>query len=215
MFLHLNRLSRRWRVTLVLLAAFVALMASGIMSWPDELRGMRPSNRREGFFRYAAQQLNEPSLCAKIPWSVRLPGGFFIAPSYERSECYDFIAARTKNPWLCWRVRRLGAFHVLDEQTSMWSCLQRAIQGWNGGIALSPAELVNSFDELGYTPDTLHLEGITPPIGEIPQAKDLALEVRYQAFDRFLGELSYGTDAAHLAARARFIARVKALPDEN
>lgn len=211
----MSRLSRGWRVTLLLLVAVAVVMASGIRSWPDELRGMRPSNRSEEFFRYAAQQLNEPSLCAKIPWTASVPGGFFIAASYERSDCYDFIAARTKNPWLCWRVRRLGAFHLLDEQTSMWNCLSRAIQGWNGGIALSPAELVHAFDELGYTPETLNLEGITPPIGEIPQAKDLALEVTYQAYDRFLDELTNGTDAVHLAARARFIARVKALPDEN
>jgi hypothetical protein len=162
---------KRWRAValgILLLGAIVSL--SGIRSWPDQLRGMRPGNKTEEFYRYVAQQLNEPLLCEKIPWAVESPGGFFISPSYERSECYDFIAGRTKNPWLCWRVKRLGAASLLSSQASMWMCLDRAVHGWNGGIAISQANLVGFFTQMGYDPDTIHLEGITPPVVE---AKDI------------------------------------------
>jgi hypothetical protein len=86
-----------------------------------------------------AASMNEPVLCDKIPWSVESPGGFFTEPSYERSECYDFIAGRTRNPWLCRKVKRLGAFSVLSKQTSMWTCLDHAVHGRNSGIASAPA----------------------------------------------------------------------------
>jgi hypothetical protein len=125
---------------------------------------MRPENKYEGFYRYISQQLEEPRLCEKISWTALLPGGFFIAPSYDRSECYDFIAGRTRNPWLCWKVKRYGPFTVLANQTSMWSCLDDAIHGWNGGVGINPDDLIGFFNEMGYDPDTLHLEGITPPI---------------------------------------------------
>lgn len=135
---------------------------------------MRPANKSEEFYRYVAQELAEPSLCKKIPWSVMSPGGFFISPSYGRSECYDFIAGRTKNPWLCWNVKRLGAFHLLSEQTSMWSCLDHAIHGSEGGIAISQTDLIYFFTQMGYDPDTLHLEGVTPPVVSV---KDIYLQL--------------------------------------
>jgi hypothetical protein len=125
---------------------------------------MRPGNKYENFDRYIAQELAEPDLCEKISWTALLPGGFFLAPSYERSECYEFIAGRTKNPLLCWKVKRYGAFSLLSNQTSMWSCLDYAIRGWNGGVGINLDELTGFFTEMGYDPDTLHLEGITPPI---------------------------------------------------
>jgi hypothetical protein len=81
-----------------------------------------------------------------------------------RSECYDYIAGRTKNPWLCGRVKRYGAFSLFSQQTSVWSCLDHAFHGWNGGIGINPEALTGFFTEMGYDPDTLHLEGVTPPI---------------------------------------------------
>lgn len=134
-------------------------------------------NKSEEFYRYVAQELAEPSLCTKIPWSVMSPGGFFISPSYERSECYAFIAGRTNNPWLCWKVKRLGAFHLFSEQTSMWTCLDHAIHGWQGGIAISQTDLIDFFTQMGYDPDTLHLEGITPPVVSV---KDIYLQLPHQ-----------------------------------
>jgi len=175
----------RWRVAAVVLLLGAVLFLSGIRSWPDQARGMRPGNQADEFFRYVAQQLNEPVLCDKIPWSVESPGGFFIAPSYERSECYDFIAGRTKNPWLCWRVKRLGALSLLSNQTSMWTCLDHAVRGRNGGIAIPPADLVRFFGEMGYDPDSLPLEGITPSVvslkdiyRQLPAQPDIATRIK-------------------------------------
>jgi hypothetical protein len=128
------------------------------------MRGMRPGTKYENFDRYIAQELAEPELCEKISWTSLLPGGLFLAPSYERSECYEFIAGRTKNPKLCWYVKRYGALRLLSQQASMWSCLDHAIHGWNGGVGINPDELTGFFTEMGYEPDTLHLEGLTPPI---------------------------------------------------
>jgi len=135
-----------------------------MQSWPDVLRGMRPVNQQDELYRYVAQELDEPSLCEEIPWSAESPGGFFIAPSYERSNCYAFIAGRTKNPSLCWQVRRLGAFRLLSQQTSLWSCIADARRGLHAGIGVDPEDLVKFFTRLGYDPETLRLEGITPPI---------------------------------------------------
>ena len=125
---------------------------------------MRRAAQQDELYRYVAQELAEPSICDEIPWSVESPGGFFIAPSYERSNCYAFIAGRTKNPTICWQVRRLGSVSLLSQQTSMWSCFRDAWRGFNGGIAVSPENLVAFFAKLGYDPDTLDLEGITPPV---------------------------------------------------
>ena len=125
---------------------------------------MRRVNQEDELYRYVAQELAEPVLCDEIPWPAESPGGFFIAPSYERSNCYAFIAGRTKNPWLCWKVKRLGVFSLLSQQTSMFSCVGNAWHGMNAGITVSDDSLVGFFNRLGYDPDTLHLEGITPPV---------------------------------------------------
>jgi len=84
----------KWRLSALVLAFGLFIFLSGITSWPDLLRGMRRVNQQDELYRYVAQELDEPSLCEEIPWSVESPGGFFIAPSYERSNCYSFIAGR-------------------------------------------------------------------------------------------------------------------------
>jgi hypothetical protein len=157
------RIGKPWRIAAAVLLPAAVVYLSGIGSWSDRSRGMRPQNKNEEFYRYMAQQLNEPALCGKIPWSVEEPGGFFSAPSYARSECYDSIAGRTRNPWLCLKVKRLGAFSFLNEQTSMWTCLADVRAGAGGVIAIAPADQVRFFAQMGYDPDTLYLEGITPP----------------------------------------------------
>ena len=109
----------KWRIAAIVLLLAALVFLSGISSWPDQLRGMRPVNQQDEIYRYVAQELAEPGLCELIPWAAESPGGFFIAASYERSECYAFIAGKTKNPWPCWKVRRLGVFRLLSHQTSM------------------------------------------------------------------------------------------------
>jgi hypothetical protein len=211
---HAWWIGKRWRVAAVvlLLGAIVAL--SGIRSWPDQIRGMVPGTKTDEFYRYVAQQLNEPALCEKIPWSVKVPGGFFMEPSYERSECYHFITGRTKNPWLCRKVKRLGAFSLLSNQTSMWSYLADAVHGWNGGIGIAPADFSHFFKQLGYDPDKLHLEGITPPIvsvkdiyRQLPARPDIATRIAKAIgpFDK-TASLSPGdiVNSAYLADMAGF-----------
>jgi hypothetical protein len=50
---------------------------------------------------------------------------------------------------------------------------------------------------------------------QIPRARDLPLEPIYAAYDRFLDELSHGTDHVHMTARRRFVDRVQRLPEDN
>ena len=161
---------RRWRAAAIALLLLAVAELAGVRSWPDQLAGMRPPNKNDEFFRYIAQQLHEPALCRKIPWSVVSPGGWFISPSYERSECYETLAGNTRNPWLCLRVKRLGAQSFINDQTSMWSCLQHAQEGFQSGMGISQGDLAAFFTRMGYDPDTLQLEGITPPIVRV---KDL------------------------------------------
>jgi hypothetical protein len=207
----------RWRIAFLILFIIAIVPLSGIRSWPDQSRGMRPGNKNEEFFRYLAQELAEPRLCEKISWTALLPGGFFTRESYVRSACYDFIAGRTKNPWLCWRVKRYGAFSLIDDQESMWSCLSHAFHGWNGGIAISDGALTHFFTEMGYDPDTLHLEGITPPVVSV---RDIYSNLRFQpdilaqiekataAFDQAPNQTSADIeDAAYLDQFASYISK--------
>jgi hypothetical protein len=209
---------RRWHVAVLLLALVALTSLSGITSWPDQLRGMRSVTEQEELFRYVAQELAEPSICEKIPWSVETDGGFFTASSYERSECYASIAGRTKNPWICWRVRRLGAYRFIGDQTSMWSCLRGAWHGMNSGIGVSPASLAGFFSKLGYDSDTLQLEGVTPPVisvkdvyRQLPNRTDIVMRIQ-KAVDvpaRFLesGESDEAMDIAYLADMAALVTK--------
>jgi hypothetical protein len=162
--LRAGRMSKRWRVAVLVLLLCAIAEAGGVRSWYDQARGMRRPGKNDEFFRYVAQELAEPTLCEKIPWSAREDGGWLIAPSYERSECYDTIAGNTRKASLCLKVKRLGPVSLLSEQTSMSSCLKRAVQGFQSGMAISQGNLAGFFTQMGYDPDTLHLEGITPPV---------------------------------------------------
>jgi len=202
-----KRLGRRSLVALVLALSSLFVFLSGITSWPDQLRGMRRVNRQDGIYRYVAQELAEPAICEEIPWSAQSPGGFFIAPSYERSNCYAFIAGRTKNLSLCWKVKRLGVFRLLSQQTSMWSCLADAWRGLHAGVGITPEELVDFFNRLGYDPDALSLEGITPPIvnvkdfyRQLPNRPDIVTRIEKAA-----DAATDPTDAAYLADMAALV----------
>lgn len=199
----------KWQLAVLVLALGGFAFLSGITSWPDQLRGMRRVNQQDELYRYVAQELAEPSLCDEIPWSAESPGGFFIAPSYERSNCYAFIASRTKNLGLCWKVRRLGAFRLLSEQTSMWSCLAAARHGMNAGVGVAPEKLVDFFTRLGYDPDTLHLEGITPPVvsltdlyRQLPSRPDIVMRI-----EEAIGASGDSTNAAYLADIAALVTK--------
>lgn len=201
------RIGKRHLAALVLALSGVFVFLSGITSWPDRLRGMRRVNRQDGIYRYVAQELAEPAICEEIPWSAESPGGFFIAPSYERSNCYAFIAGRTKNLPLCWKVKRLGVFRMLSQQTSMWSCLADAWRGLHAGVGITPEDLIDFFTRLGYDPDTLSLEGITPPVvsvkdfyRQLPNQPDIVTRI-----EKVIGASGDSTNAAYLADMAALV----------
>ncbi len=155
---------RRWRVAAVVFLLGSIVFLSGIRSWPDQIGGMRPGNKTDEFYRYVAQQLNEPVLSPATPRTTESCcwDSSRNRRTNDRSATIS-LPGRTRNPWLCWKVKRLGAFSVLSNQTSMWTCLDHAVHGRNGGIAIAAADLVRLFAQMGYDPDSLHLEGITPP----------------------------------------------------
>jgi hypothetical protein len=153
---------------IALVAAIGAVVSlSGVTSWPDIMRGMRPPTSDEAFFYYVAQEFHEPDMCGKISWSAMDPGGFFYRASFDRSQCYLQMAIRMRSTRPCWRVRRLGAISLLDSQTSMWSCFRDAVHGTEGGRVVSYAQLVQCLNAMGYQPDSLQVEGVTPPIVSI------------------------------------------------
>ncbi|MGA8041362.1 MAG: hypothetical protein WCA37_01035 [Terracidiphilus sp.] len=158
--------TQRWRALSVLVALLVLAEVAGLQSLRDRVAGMRSPNRYDLFHAYMAQELNAPSLCRMIPWSVRVGPGIDDAASYARSDCYETVAGNTGNPWLCWQVKRLGAVS-LRHQTSVWSCVARARRHEQGGMALAPEELVEFFRLMGYVPDTLQLEGVTPALVQV------------------------------------------------
>jgi len=165
--LYPNPISRFCLVAAAFVLLGVTVETGAVASPPDQPQGMRRPNKYDEFFRYMAQQLAEPALCEKIPWTVMIDGGWGYGPSYERSECYVTIAGNTKNPLLCSRVRRLGPVDPRIEQTSTETCQKLAKEGFQSGMAISQEDLVEFFKQLGYDPDTIQLEGITPAIVQV------------------------------------------------
>ena len=89
----------------------------------------------------------------------------------------------------------------------MWSCLADAWHGLHAGVGISPDELVSLFNRLGYDPDTLHLEGITPPVvnvkdfyRQLPSQPDIVKRI-----ERAIGASGDSTNAAYLADMAALV----------
>ena len=161
-----NRMSRFCLVATAFL--LIGMTEARALAGPrDQPQGMRRPDKYDEFFRYMAQQLAEPTLCEKIPWTVRIDGGWGYGPSFERSECYNTIAGNTKNPLICSQVKRLGPLNPAIEQTSTETCVKRAKQGFQSGMAISQGDLVEFFNRMGYDPDTIQLEGVTPAIVQV------------------------------------------------
>ncbi len=164
--LYPNRMSRLCLVAAAFL--LIGMTEARALAGPeDQPRGMRRPDKYDEFFRYMAQQLAEPALCEKIPWTVRVDGGWGYGPSYERSECYNTIAGNAKNPLICSQVKRLGPVNPAIEQTSTETCVKRTKQGFQSGTAISQGDLVEFFNRMGYDPDTIQLEGITTAIVQV------------------------------------------------
>ena len=165
--LYPNRMSRFCLVAAAFLLIGVTVETGAVASPPDQPQRIRRPDKYDEFFRYMAQQLAEPALCEKIPWTVMIDGGWGYGPSYERSDCYNTIAGNTKNPLICSRVRRLGPVNPRIEQTSTETCLKYAKEGFQSGMAIPQGDLVEFFNQMGYDPDTIQLEGITQAIVQV------------------------------------------------
>jgi hypothetical protein len=161
------------RILLLFAIVVVALAALAYSPAPDFAKMHRP-NPHETFYQYVAFEFDAPALCDKLSPSALIPGGFFIAPSYARSDCYDTIARRYDRPALCWRARRLGSFAPLEEQTSIatcfWDVFQRAPDRSISTYMPGRNDVVTIFAEMGYRPEELYREGVTPPLLNLPDA---------------------------------------------
>ena len=148
-------------VTTFAIAAFFYL--------PGPNRGRtRPPNTNETFYQYIAFELDAPALCGKLSPAAILPGGFFIAQSYARSDCYAKLALHFDHPALCWKAPRLGSLAIFSEQTSRMSCwwqvLRDAPEPNISTYMPNPNELNAIFAAMGYRPDEIYHEGLTPPL---------------------------------------------------
>jgi hypothetical protein len=160
----------------VLLAIASAIAVAGAFAFlptPD-FSTMREPNAHETFYQYIAFELDAPELCEKLSPAAMIPGGIFIAPSYARSDCYDKIARRYDRPWLCLSARRLGSLAIFSQHTSRLSCFVDVVRhAPDAGVSTympNLGDLVSIFAEMGYRPEELYREGITPPLLNLPDA---------------------------------------------
>jgi hypothetical protein len=167
---------RRPALSLLLFAVALILVVVVILVFDrrSDFSKMRPPNSHETFYQYVAFELDAPALCRKLSPSAVIPAGIFIAQSYARSDCYAKIALRYDRPSLCWNAKRLGLPAILSEQISPLRCfLNVTRRAPDVGISTyMPAreDLVSIFAEMGYRPEELYREGITPPLLNIPDA---------------------------------------------
>ncbi len=161
------------RILLLFAIVVVSLAALAYSPAPDFAKMHRP-NPHETFYQYVAFEFDAPALCDKLSPGALIPGGFFIAPSYARSDCFATIARRYDRPALCWRARRLGSFAPLEEQTSIvtcfWDVFQRAPDPSISTYMPGRNDVVTIFAEMGYRPEELYHEGVTPPLLNLPDA---------------------------------------------
>ena len=161
---------RRRNAISPLFAIAVMLVVVGILVLGHfrDASKMRGTNSHETFYQYVAFELDDAALCAKVSPSALIPGGIFIAASYARSDCYSKIALRYDRPSLCWSAKRLGMPALLSEQTSplacFWDVMRRAPDVGVSTYMPARADLVSIFGEMGYRPEELYRERITPPL---------------------------------------------------
>jgi hypothetical protein len=162
------------RGVVLAIASIIAIAAAIAFLPAPDLSAMRAPNAHETFYQYVAFELDAPELCEKLSPSAMLPGGIFIAPSYARSDCYANLARRYDRPRLCLSARRLGSIAIFSQQTSRLSCivavLRRAPDAGVSTYMPSPGDLVSMFAEMGYRPEEMYREGITPPLLNLPDA---------------------------------------------
>lgn len=117
-----------------------------------------------------------------------------------RNWCWFTVASNTKNPTLCRKIRipaNQGDPRFSLRATCNFQATAQNASGKYGPEVPDDSRSKAIISELGY---------------ELPAAKDLSVSEIYAAYDRFLDELNKQDDARHVAARKRFIERVRSLP---
>ena len=130
----------------------------------------RPANDHEQFYHYVAYEFNEPDLCEKIS-----PRAFLTNENERyRAECYYDVATHYGRKDLCAKVTpiyRNDSIWTGPVDLSPRGCEKRIAKGKdNVAYALSDQQKIALFSEMGYKPETLYLEGVTPQIGRIDLA---------------------------------------------
>ncbi len=151
----------------LLVAAGACIASALFLTWAPYLRSHRPPSESDRVFSYFAENLGEASLCEKISWaafqrySMLFAGG---GASFARSDCYESVAVKNKDPALCWRVRPLVDVNPMSDGYSALSCRRRVRQGSGSSVSIAPETLIRSFESLGYDADELQSEGVVGPV---------------------------------------------------
>jgi hypothetical protein len=185
---------------------------------PGTLRIRRPASESERVFYFFAQNLGEPSLCDRISWaafasySVIFGGG---GASYQRSDCYERVAEARYDPSICWRVRPLLDLDPLSSGYSAWSCRRRTRASYHTGIGIDDARLIQTFEQMGYDIEQMHIDGVMPPAIRL---RDVYLGLRHNpaAVDQAIWLLTHPENALAEDDR-RYLAQFAALekPDPH
>ena len=136
------------------------------MTYVPGLESHRPPTESETVFSFFAESLGEPKLCDKISWaafqsySVLFGGG---GASYARSDCYESVAIRNRDPAVCWNVRPLVDVDPFSAGYSAAACRRRVAEGGRRYVSLGWDTEIRAFEVLGYDVDQLYLEGVIEP----------------------------------------------------
>jgi hypothetical protein len=202
---------RPYRLLAVAGAVIAAVLL--LLTWTPLFGSRRPPNDSEQVFAYFAESLGEAALCEKISWdafqrySVMFGGG---GASYARSDCYESVAIRNQDRFVCWNVRPLVDFDPWSAGYSALSCRRRPTSGGRHYASLAPETVIRTFDALGYDVDQLHLEGVIEQAirpadvyRALERSPGIADRVR-EALDRDAAALDAGDRSflVHLAAVA-------------
>jgi len=156
------RVPKSW----LLVAAGACVASALFLIWAPYFRSHRPPSESDRIFNYFAENLGEPALCEKISWaafqrySVLFAGG---GASFARSDCYESVAIKKKDPAVCWRVRPLIDVNPLSDGYSALSCRRHVMQGGGSSVSIAPETLIRAFKSLGYDADELPREGVIGP----------------------------------------------------
>jgi hypothetical protein len=154
-----------WASKYRLLAAGSALVVAilALLTWAPYFGSHRLPNQSEMTFSYFAESLGEASLCRKISWEAFQRYGVLFGgggASFARSDCYESVAVRNRDPAVCWQVRPLVDVNPVSPGYSALACQRRVRQGGRGYVTLAPEIVVRAFTVLGYDVDELYREGV-------------------------------------------------------